>query len=187
MGAIEREIDRIAAVTRQLYETYRPEQDTSDGTSVRSLVTDAVTFLAQINRHTHVRIESDFSNVPSVIQLPSAMLRQIFINLAQNAFEASPPGELVSIRAGVAGGMFWLSVRDRGMGVPADLRERIFDPFFSTKDRGVRTVGMGLGLALVRRTVVAADGSITVADAPGAGTIFTVTLPLPSGAQGDTA
>jgi len=187
VGAIEREIDRIAAVTRQLYETYRPEQDSSAGTSIRSLVTDAVTFLAQVNRHTHVRTETDFSSVPSVIHLPSAMLRQIFINLAQNAFEASPPGELVSIRAGVDHQTFWLSVRDRGNGVPAELRERIFDPFFSTKDRGVRTGGMGLGLALVRRTVVAAGGTITVADAPGSGTIFTVTLPVPSGAQGDTA
>ena len=187
VGAIEREIDRIAAVTRQLYETYRPEQESSAGTSVRSLVTDAVTFLAQVNRHTHVRIETDFSNVPSVIQLPSAMLRQIFINLAQNAFEASPPGELVSIRAGVDDGRFLLSVRDRGNGVPAELRDRIFDPFFSTKDRGVRTGGMGLGLSLVRRTVSAAGGTITVADAPGFGTIFTVTLPVPSGAQGETA
>ncbi len=187
VGAIEREIDRIAAVTRQLYETYRPEQDSSAGTSVRSLVTDAVTFLAQVNRNTHVRIETDFSNVPSVIQLPSAMLRQIFINLAQNAFEASPPGELVSIRAELTQGQFTLSVRDRGNGVPAALRERIFDPFFSTKDRGVRTGGMGLGLALVRRTVTAAGGTISIADAPESGTIFTVTLPVPSGTQGEAA
>ena len=150
-------------------------------------MTDAVTFLAQVNRNTHVRIETDFSNVPSVIQLPSAMLRQIFINLAQNAFEASPPGELVSIRAELTQGQFTLSVRDRGNGVPAALRERIFDPFFSTKDRGVRTGGMGLGLALVRRTVTAAGGTISIADAPESGTIFTVTLPVPSGTQGEAA
>ncbi|MGV3709985.1 MAG: ATP-binding protein [Gemmatimonas sp.] len=187
VGAIEREIDRIAAVTRQLYETYRPEPDSAAGTSVRSLVTDAVTFLLQVNRHSHVRIETDFSNVPSVIRLPSAMLRQIFINLAQNAFEASPPGELVTIRAEMTDGQFTLSVRDRGNGVPPELRDRIFDPFFSTKDRGVRTGGMGLGLALVRRTVTAAGGNIAVADAPGSGAIFTVTLPVPSGAQGDAA
>lgn len=187
VGAIEREIDRIAAVTRQLYETYRPEQDLAAGTSVRSLVTDAVSFLTQVNRHTHVRIETDFVNVPSVIRLPSALLRQIFINLAQNAFEASPPGELVSIRAEVQDAIFVLSVRDRGAGIPAELRDRIFDPFFSTKDRGVRAGGMGLGLALVRRTVAAAGGTIDVADAPGSGTTFTVTLPVPPGTQGETA
>lgn len=185
VGAIEREIDRIAAVTRQLYETYRPEQDSGIGTSIRSLVTDAVSFLQQVNRGMHVRIETDFSGVPSVVRLPSAMLRQIFYNLAQNAIEASPTGELVSIRAELKGQEFTLSVRDRGLGVPPALRERIFDPFFSTKDRGVRTGGMGLGLALVRRTVTAAGGTITVADAPQAGTIFTVTLPVPQGAQGD--
>lgn len=185
VGAIEREIDRIAAVTRQLYETYRPEQDTGIGTSIRSLVTDAVSFLQQVNRGMQVRIETDFSNVPSVVRLPSAMLRQIFYNLAQNAIEASPTGELVTIRAELRGPEFTLSVRDRGLGVPPALRERIFDPFFSTKDRGVRTGGMGLGLALVRRTVTAAGGTITIADAPDAGTIFTVTLPVPPGALGE--
>ncbi|MEP6763616.1 MAG: ATP-binding protein [Gemmatimonadaceae bacterium] len=187
VGAIEREIDRIAAVTRQLYETYRPEQDLGGGTSVRSLVTDAVSFLAQVNRGTQVRIETDFSNVPSVIHLPSAMLRQIFYNLAQNAIEASPPGGVVSVRTSVNGPTFELSVRDRGKGVPLELRDRIFDPFFSTKDRGVRTGGMGLGLALVRRTVTAADGTITVNDAPNGGTIFTVTLPVVANAQGEVA
>lgn len=187
VGAIEREIDRIAAVTRQLYETYRPEQDAGGGTSVRSLVADAVSFLTQTNRHMHVKIETDFSNVPSVIKLPSAMMRQIFINLAQNAFEASPPGETVSIRAEMNDQQLTLSVRDRGNGVPPGLRDRIFDPFFSTKDRGVRTGGMGLGLALVRRTVAAAGGTITVDDAPGTGAIFTVTLPVPSGATGGVA
>lgn len=187
VGAIEREIDRIAAVTRQLYETYRPEPDLGGGTSVRSLVADAVSFLTQTNRHMHVKIETDFSNVPSVIKLPSAMMRQIFINLAQNAFEASPPGETVTIKAEMRDDQLTLSVRDRGQGVPPELRDRIFDPFFSTKDRGVRTGGMGLGLALVRRTVAAAGGSITVEDAPGTGAIFTVTLPVPSGIQGGVA
>jgi two-component system sporulation sensor kinase C len=187
VGAIEREIDRIAAVTRQLYETYRPEQDLGGGTSVRSLVSDAVAFLAQVNRGSHVRIETDFSNLPSVIRLPSAMLRQIVYNLAQNAIEASPSGQAVSIAATVKGNRFQLSVRDRGAGVPAELRDRIFDPFFSTKDRGVRTGGMGLGLALVRRTVTAAGGSIEVQDAPDGGSIFTVTLPVPSGVQGENA
>ena len=187
VGAIEREIDRIAAVTRQLYETYRPEQDLGGGTSVRSLVSDAVAFLAQVNRGTQVRIQTDFTNVPSVIHLPSAMLRQIFYNLAQNAIEASPNGEVVTVRASLKGSTFELSVRDRGTGVPAELRDRIFDPFFSTKDRGVRTGGMGLGLALVRRTVTAADGTITVSDAPDGGTIFTVTLPVVAKVQGEVA
>ncbi|MDQ6611871.1 MAG: PAS domain S-box protein, partial [Gemmatimonadota bacterium] len=143
VGAIEREIDRIAAVTRQLYETYRPEQDLGGGTSVRSLVTDAVAFLGQVNRGTQVRVETDFTNVPSVIRLPSAMLRQIFYNLAQNAIEASPAGGVVNVRTSVTASTFELSVRDRGQGVPAALRDRIFDPFFSTKDRGVRVGGMG--------------------------------------------
>jgi hypothetical protein len=178
VGAIEREIGRIAAVTRQLYETYRPEQDRTGETSVRTILGDAVAFLEQVNRASRVNVEIEFQEVPSVIPLPSAMLRQIAYNLVQNAIEASPSGTSVQIRATVDNSQLLLRVRDHGPGVPPELRERIFEPFFSTKDKRIRTSGMGLGLALVRRTVTAAGGNIAVADAEGGGSEFLVTLPL---------
>jgi PAS domain S-box-containing protein len=178
VGAIEREIGRIAAVTRQLYETYRPEQDASGSTAVGTVVGDAVAFLEQVNRASGVRVEVDLSRCPSVIALPSAMLRQIAYNLVQNAIEASPAGETVRVSTVAENGHFELRVRDKGAGVPPEVRERIFEPFFSTKGAGVTTGGMGLGLALVHRTVTAAGGKITIIDAEGGGCEFVVTLPL---------
>lgn len=106
------------------------------------------------------------------------MLRQIAYNLVQNAIEASPPDSVVSIVAGLEEGRLGLRVRDHGPGIPPELRERIFAPFFSTKDRRIRTSGMGLGLALVRRTVAAAGGTIAVQDAAGGGTEFVISIPL---------
>lgn len=178
VGAIDREIGRIAAVTRQLYETYRPETDQTGETSVRTVLGDAVAFLEQVNRASRVRVELHLDGLPPVIGLPSAMLRQIAYNLVQNAIEASPPDSVVSIVAGLEEGRLGLRVRDHGPGIPPELRERIFAPFFSTKDRRIRTSGMGLGLALVRRTVAAAGGTIAVQDAAGGGTEFVISIPL---------
>ncbi len=178
VGAIEREIGRIAAVTRQLYETYRPETDRTGETSVRTVLGDAVAFMEQVNRSARVKVELRFEQLPTVVPLPSSMLRQIAYNLVQNAIEASPPDCTVTIIAGVEEGDVVLRVRDCGPGIPEELRERIFEPFFSTKDKRIRTGGMGLGLALVRRTVTAAGGSIAVQDADGGGSVFIVRLPL---------
>ncbi|MFZ5624655.1 MAG: PAS domain S-box protein [Gemmatimonadota bacterium] len=187
VGAIEREISRIAAVTRQLYETYRPEEDGKGAASVHMVVGDAVTFLGQVNRGTQVRIETDLARAPASVPVPDALLRQAVYNLVQNAVEASPPGGVVRVSARTEDGIFILGVRDEGPGVPAEMRERIFEEGFTTKGSGVKTGGMGIGLTLVRRSVEALGGRIDIVDPAGGGTEFVVRLPLHPIASGDRA
>ena len=178
VGAIEREIERIATVTRQLYETYRPEPDSTATTSVATVIGDAVAFLEQVNRASEVRVVVELSHRPSVIMLPSSMMRQAIYNLVQNAIEASPKGATVHVRTLVHEGRFVLRVRDSGPGIPCEMRDKIFEPFFTSKSGRIRTGGMGLGLSLVRRTITAFGGTIDFADVEGGGCEFTVTLPL---------
>ncbi len=103
-------------------------------------------------------------------------LRQVIGNILQNAIEASPPGatvrvELVPPRDGADAVRIRLS--DRGSGVPSDAAERIFVPFFTTKERGI-----GLGLAIARELVEAHGGAITVEPgADGIGATFTIHIP----------
>jgi PAS domain S-box-containing protein len=179
VGAIEREIGRIAAVTRQLYETYRPTSDGAAPAPVPVVISDAVRMLEQVNRRSKVRIEVDAGEAPTVVPIPSALLRQAVYNLVQNAVEASPPGAAVEVRAWRDQRTFWLSVRDFGPGVPAHLRDKIFEPFVSTKN-GIKTGGMGLGLSLVRRSVQAVGGRIEIHDPEGGGAEFRIQLPLAS-------
>jgi PAS domain S-box-containing protein len=178
VGAIEREVARIAAVTRQLYETYRPEHDSQAGAAIATVIGDAVSFLEQVNRATGVHVVVELGRGPLILPLPGALLRQIAYNLVQNAIEASPSGGTVTVRTIANNGHFELRVRDHGAGIPPESRERIFEPFYSTKSGRLRTGGMGLGLALVRRTVTAAGGTIGVHDVEGEGCEFVVTLPL---------
>jgi PAS domain S-box-containing protein len=184
VGAVEREIARIAGVTRQLYETYRPEQNGAHGTSVQGLVSDAVALLEQVNRASGVKIEVDLTDLPPTIRLPEAIVRQSLYNLVQNAVEASPAGGVVQVAATVSAGVFILKVSDRGPGIPAEIRERVFEPFFTTKSATVRTSGMGLGLSLVGRSVQALGGQVEIHDREGGGTEFVVRLPIPEVTSG---
>ncbi len=177
VGAIEREIERIASVTRNLYETYRPEPD-QRGASLSTIASDAVSLLSEINRASNVEIEITLDGVPGVVPVSGAMLRQIVYNLLQNAIDASPVGGTIDLIGRIDEGDLLVEVRDQGHGVPPELRERIFEPFFTTKETGLRTSGLGLGLAMVARSVEAAGGRITVGDTPGGGATFTVRLPF---------
>jgi signal transduction histidine kinase len=106
-----------------------------------------------------------------------ALLRSALENLVVNAVQAMsaharPAHRLVVRAAPLAGGGFSLDVEDTGPGVSAELRERIFFPFFTT-----RANGSGIGLAWVQKAVAAHGGSVAVADTPGGGARFTLHVP----------
>ena len=111
-------------------------------------------------------------NLPAV-QGVGAELNQIWSNLVDNALDAVAKGGHVAVRARQEGRHVVVEVTDDGPGIPAEIRERIFEPFFSTKDVGK---GMGLGLDIVRRTLERHDGEIDVDSRPGR-TVFRVRLP----------
>ena len=90
VGAIEREIGRIAGITRQLYETYRPETEGASHASIGTIIADAVAMIQQINRSSSVTIDVDTTGSPGVVGVPAGLLRQAIYNLVQNAIDASP-------------------------------------------------------------------------------------------------
>ena len=112
------------------------------------------------------------------------LMRQVLLNLLRNSREAMPGGGRITIRAGrVAEGdksplpppAVWIEVQDTGEGIPEDVRDKIFRPFFSTK--GSRS-GAGLGLATVFKTVQSHGGKITVTSDVGRGSVFKIFLPV---------
>jgi len=103
-------------------------------------------------------------------------MRQVLKNLVQNAVEAMPDGGLLRLAVAPSRTVpaeVELVVSDTGVGIPSEHRDRIFDPFFTLKARG-----HGLGLALVRKIVIAHGGRITVQSTEGAGTTFRLTIPV---------
>jgi len=114
-------------------------------------------------------IEVDDAGAPARWSLDRARMREVVVNLLDNAIAAGPPA-----RASVRGerGRLVIEVCDRGSGVPAAERDRIFEPFHTGK-----TQGTGLGLAIARRVVELHRGTIAVDEAPGGGARFRIEIP----------
>lgn len=106
------------------------------------------------------------------------LIYRVVYNLVENAIKYNHSGGQVTVTSYQKDKNVYLSVEDTGSGIPRELKERVFEPFFRVdKSRSRELGGVGLGLALVHEIVHAHDGSITVKDNPSGGTIFEVVLP----------
>jgi two-component system sensor histidine kinase KdpD len=99
------------------------------------------------------------------------------VNLLENAAKYSPPGSPIAIRARQEGAWLRISVLDRGPGVPAEERERIFEPFYRPASTAPDVRGTGLGLSIARGLAVAQGGSVEFEPRAGGGSVFTLVLP----------
>ncbi|MCE5272799.1 PAS domain S-box protein, partial [bacterium] len=133
----------------------------------------------------NVRAEFDFPEEPCVVDADPGQLDQVINNLVINAVQAMPEGGLLSLKAGrkeisgkknlplPAGRYVFITLRDRGVGIPKQYLAHIFDPYFTTKQKG-----SGLGLTTCFAVVKRHGGHITVESEPGKGTEFTIYLPV---------
>lgn len=122
-----------------------------------------------------VRLETDLQPLRPVICDPRR-INQVMCALLQNALQSLRAGDgLVRVASRMRGDEVCVAVSDNGCGIEADIHSRIFDPFFTTQDVGK---GMGLGLTLSHDILKAHNGRIEVETVPGAGSTFTVCLPL---------
>ena len=119
-------------------------------------------------------VEKHYGQLPMIRCMPSA-LNQVFMNLLVNAGQAIAGQGVITIRTGVEAGMAWVAIGDSGAGIAPSHLSRIFEPFFTTKPVGT---GTGLGLSLSYGIITRHDGRIEVVSTPGAGSTFTVWLPL---------
>jgi signal transduction histidine kinase len=170
-------------------------------TRLEPILAEVVSTMAPAARKKGVRLEfglGDTSALPE-LQADSERLRQVFLNLVENAIKFTPSGGEVTLRAEVApmddpengdaqeDGLSVLAptvlpvevrVADTGIGIPAAERQRVFDAFYqvdssSTREHG----GTGLGLAIVKRLVDAHAGTVRIEDGRPKGTVFVVSLP----------
>lgn len=115
-----------------------------------------------------------------MIEADPYQLQQALLNLLKNAAEAAGRGGCVDISTKLDGDQVTLVIADNGEGIPADLLDRIFNPFFTTKDKGT-----GLGLAIVHRIIEAHGGSIRASNRESGGAIFSLSLPRRQNADAD--
>lgn len=156
--------------------------DCTDGTPVdMNGAVRAAAGILQDQLPPDVQLEMDLQPLPPVSG-DASRLNQVLFSLLQNARLALPEGGgLIHVASGMAGNAVRVAVRDNGCGMAAETVGRIFDPFFTTRDVGK---GMGLGLTVSRDILNAHGGRIEVDTSLGAGTTFTIYLPVASDAIG---
>lgn len=115
-----------------------------------------------------------------VASVDRGALRQVLLNLLDNAVRYGPPGQTVTVRTGASNGTWELVVEDQGLGIPVGERERVFESYYRMKrDTAAATGGSGIGLAVVRGLVEQHGGSVRVqSTASGTGARFIVALPV---------
>lgn len=119
-----------------------------------------------------------------IVSADRAKLYQMFLNLVDNAVKYTPPGGMITLTMHREGTNAEVHVRDNGMGIPKEAREKIFDRFYRVdKARSRDLGGAGLGLSIVQWIVASHDGTIRVESEPGKGSDFIVRLPLAGASQ----
>jgi signal transduction histidine kinase len=126
-------------------------------------------------KHTSINVVRDYDRTVSKLTVRGSELNQVWTNLLDNAIDALGDTGTITIATRQDGDCAFVDVSDDGPGIPPEIRGRVFDSFFTTKDVGQ---GTGLGLATARQIVVDRhDGSLSVDSEPGR-TTFHVSLPL---------
>ncbi len=173
---ISQQTRRVASIVRNLLDFARNHPVQRVPGSLAEVLRKAEELIAAELRQAGVVFEASISTELPQVMMDAQQIEQVFINLVRNAAQAlaSQPGaRRISVRAFTDGIWVAVSVRDNGPGVPAELRERIFDSFVTTKSDGT-----GLGLSLCKRFVEAHGGSLEIlASATGEGACFQFRLP----------
>jgi PAS domain S-box-containing protein len=182
---ISSQVERAANIINHLREFGRKsELDELEKVDINKPITDVFTVLGQQLKLRQIKVDLDLDENLSPVYGVSNRLEQVFINLVMNArdaieeiMEGSYQREsegLLTIRTYEEMGRVVAVVRDNGIGMPEHVKEKIFEPFYTTKDVGR---GTGLGLSISYGIIKDYEGTIEVESMPGSGTIFKITFP----------
>ena len=174
---IESEIRRLDEVVQGFLKFTRPEDLRLQPVRVAALFEEILPIIeTEASKH-GVKLTTDFPASTPNVNGDAAMLRQAFLNLAINACQAMPQGGSLRLVAGPGSRQrVEIRIEDTGVGIAPEHLSRIFDLYFTTKEKGT-----GIGLSMVYRIIQMHDGEIEVQSTPGRGTTFRVLLPRATG------
>jgi signal transduction histidine kinase len=177
VSIIESEIRRLDEVVQGFLKFTRPEDLRLQPVKVHALMDEILPIIeTEASKH-NVKVTIDVPPSVPAVNGDSAMLRQAFLNLAINACQAMTSGGSLRLKAGPSSrARVEVIVQDTGVGIAPEHLSKIFNLYFTTKERGT-----GIGLSMVYRIIQMHDGEVEVQSTPGRGTTFRVLLPRASG------
>ncbi len=181
IAVVLKEVERLDTIVRDLLLFARPRQLHLVPCNLAALSDHVLTIMQGQCADAGVEVQRLYSDLPP-LRADIAQMEQVLFNLFTNAIQAMPDGGILTVTCrGItrvngepdAGQWLEFSVSDTGSGITPDQRERIFQPFFTTRAHGI-----GLGLSITRRLIEDHRGSIQVESQPGCGATFTLRLPV---------
>jgi signal transduction histidine kinase len=185
LRVLDEEIARLQNLLQSFLTFARPAKLERSEVDLRRIISQTVTIVSARAARRHVTISSCMPKKPLLINGDEAQLRQVVLNLLLNALDAVADKGTIWVEVGLGSRLpphepdgalpvqgIFLSIADNGRGLPETDPERIFEPFFSTKE-----TGLGLGLAICRRIVESHGGAIDASPRPAGGAVFIVFLP----------
>lgn len=169
---IQKEVRRLESFLGDLRDFTRPALPMKQKIDLNQVVREVEELMAEAARERGISLGEKLEHVPFLEADPN-QLKQVLVNLIKNALEATEEHDRIILATGFQDGHAWFSVRDTGKGMPPEVLENIFHPFFTTKDKGT-----GLGLAVIHKIISDHQGTIKVESAPEQGTTFLIRLPL---------
>jgi signal transduction histidine kinase len=171
LESVRQGLDRAALVVRQVLANADPAKAPRAPLDLNQVLRESAEFVRSRPEFAAVRFEIALEEAPLMVEGNPIMLGQVALNLLVNACEAQPQGGEVRLSSRAADAHVLAEIADRGPGIPAADRERIFEPFFSTKN------STGLGLAICHSIVRQHGGRLEAMPRPDGGTVFRMSLP----------
>ncbi|MFH2011356.1 MAG: GAF domain-containing protein [Pseudomonadota bacterium] len=169
---IENELDRMNRIVTQFLDYARGEKPELQTTDINQVLDNTLLLIEHRLSQQKMKLKKRLLPIPAISCYPEKTA-QLFLNLFLNAIDAMEDGGELEVSSETVGGFVQVKVKDSGSGIPEPIREKIYQPFVTTKSKG-----LGLGLAIVHRVVEEHKGRIEVESSPDTGTIFTVSLPI---------
>lgn len=171
---IVRQALRCKAITRGLLDLSRQRRARREPCEINALVERCVMLVSQREEARTVSLNVELDPLIGEVATDEVLVRQVLDNLLTNALDAVEAGGSIKVSTALDGERARIEVADTGLGIPAEMLVRIFDPFYTTKEAGK---GSGLGLAISTTLAEALGGALTVESKPGAGSRFRLWLP----------
>jgi signal transduction histidine kinase len=182
MDIIGREIHRLDRVVQVLVDFNRPVELRLVDFDLRRLVEDVVLLAAPEAARQGVTLETRLTSTPLPVRADSDLIKQALLNVILNGVQAMNDGGVLNIAAGRQDAAATIEVRDEGGGIPPEVRDKVFNLYFTTKK-----TGSGIGLAMSYRVLQLHNGAIDFVTEMGRGTTFRLLLPLTSATEQETA
>jgi signal transduction histidine kinase/putative methionine-R-sulfoxide reductase with GAF domain len=177
LKVIEGEILRMNEIVDQFLRFAKPASPLFEKTDLVPIFEEILQLLKPQIEKAKITVKKEFGPLP-LITVDKEQIKQVILNLLMNAIQAMPGGGELSMSGRFSKDGYWveLTIQDSGVGIPPEDLDKLFDPFFSTKEGGI-----GLGLSIAHRIIDQHHGKIEVESNPGKGTLFTIWLPIHNG------